>query len=131
MLKSIFLLVTIAMSASSAVKVEKTAYRGWPNCYRISNGTVELIVTGDVGPRIIRYGFAGGQNLFKEFDEQMGKTGEADWQARGGHRLWISPEDKVKTYAPDNRPVRIKVLADGVEATEPVEPLTGLEKTIT
>jgi hypothetical protein len=131
MLKSIFLLLTIAMSASSAVKVEKTAYRGWPNCYRISNGTVELIVTGDVGPRIIRYGFAGGQNLFKEFDEQMGKTGEADWQARGGHRLWISPEDKVKTYAPDNRPVRIKVLADGVEATEPVEPLTGLEKTIT
>lgn len=131
MLKSTTLLLAIVMTASSAVKVEKTAYGGWPTCYRISNGTVELIVTGDVGPRVIRYSFVGGQNIFKEFAAQIGKSGEPDWQARGGHRLWISPEDKVKTYAPDNGPVHIRVLPDGVEATEPVEPLTGLEKRIT
>jgi hypothetical protein len=131
MLKSTTLLLAITMTASAAVKIEKTAYRGWPNCYRISNGAVELIVTGDVGPRVIRYAFAGGQNIFKEFAEQMGKSGETEWQARGGHRLWISPEDRVKSYAPDNGPVHIRVLEDGVESTEPVEPLTGLEKRIT
>jgi hypothetical protein len=57
-------------AAFAAVKVEKTEYKGWPNCYRVSNGEIELIVTGDVGPRIIRFGFVGGQNLFKEFADQ-------------------------------------------------------------
>ena len=59
------------------------------------------------GPRVMRYGFAGGQNFFKEFAGQMGKTGEAEWQPRGGHRVWIAPEDPVKSYAPDNDAVAI------------------------
>jgi hypothetical protein len=112
------------------VTVERVAYGGWPNCYRISNGTVEAVVTGDVGPRVIRYGFCGGENFFKEFFEQLGRSGEAGWQPRGGHRIWIAPEDPVKSYAPDNGPVEIEVTADGVTATAPVEALTGIEKRI-
>jgi hypothetical protein len=134
MLKSMFktttILLAITMTATSALKIEKTNFRGWPNSYRISNGTVEVIVTGDVGPRVMRYAFIGGQNLFKEFAEQMGKSGEADWQARGGHRVWVAPEDRVKSYAPDNGPIHVEVKSDVLEATEPVEPLTGLEKKI-
>ena len=49
-----------------SVLIENTDFQGWPHSYRISNGTVEAIVTGDVGPRVMRYGFVGGQNLFKE-----------------------------------------------------------------
>ena len=86
MWKHVSVALIINMSLSAAVKIDKTQYRGWPNCYRISNGEVELVVTTDVGPRIIRYGFVGGQNMFKEFDEQMGEHGESSWQARGGHR---------------------------------------------
>jgi hypothetical protein len=48
-------LITSNMVAS--VKVEKTDYKGWPNSYRVSNGEIELIVTSEVGPRIIRFGF--------------------------------------------------------------------------
>lgn len=114
----------------AAVKVEKTAWQGWPNCYRIANGEVELIVTGDIGPRIMRYGFIGGQNLFKEFAEQLGKRGEPAFQLRGGHRLWKAPEDPVGSWAPDNVPVEVHVTAQGVVAREPVEPLTGLQKEI-
>jgi hypothetical protein len=110
--------------------IEKTNYHGWENSYRVSNGEVEAIVTGDVGPRIIRFGFVGEQNFFREFDEQLGRSGEADWQPRGGHRIWIAPEDRVASYAPDNGPVAIAVTSHGVVATEPVEPLTGLEKQI-
>jgi hypothetical protein len=110
--------------------IEKTNYHGWANSYRVSNGEVEAIVTGDVGPRIMRYGFVGGQNFFREFEDQLGRAGEPDWQARGGHRLWVAPEDPVKSYAPDNGPVNVVPLDDGVVATEPVEPLTGLEKRI-
>jgi hypothetical protein len=110
--------------------IEKTNYHGWTNSYRVSNGEVEAIVTGDVGPRIMRFGFVGGQNFFREFDGQLGRSGEPDWQPRGGHRIWAAPEDPIRTYAPDNCPVAIEVVADGVVATEPVEPLTGLEKQI-
>jgi hypothetical protein len=78
----------ITMRADAAVKVEKTEYKGWANCYWITNGEVELIVTGDVGPRIIRFGFVGGQNLFKEFPEQLGKSGGEKFQLRGGDRVW-------------------------------------------
>jgi hypothetical protein len=118
------------MTVSAAVKVEKTEYKGWPNCYRISNGEVDLIVTTDVGPRVIRFGFVGGQNVFKEFADQLGKTGEKQWAARGGHRIWIAPEHVKDTYALDNAPVKVDIKGDTVTLTQPVEPETGLEKQI-
>lgn len=111
--------------------IEKTGYKGWPNTYRISNGEVELFLTSDVGPRIMRYAFVNGPNLFKEFSETLGKSGEEKWQLRGGHRLWVAPEDPIRTYQPDNGPVDIEVFGDGVRATQPVERITGLEKQVT
>jgi len=129
--RTLLLTLTTILSASAAVKIEKTQYRGWPNCYRISNGDVDLIVTTDVGPRVIRYGFSGGPNLFKEFDEQMGKSGEATWQARGGHRIWIAPEDPVLSYALDNSPISATIKGDVIELTGKVEKETGLEKRMT
>jgi hypothetical protein len=118
------------MSVQAAVKVDKVEYKGWHNCYRVSNGEIEAIVTGDVGPRIIRFGFVGGQNLFKEYAEQLGKSGEATFQLRGGSRVWKAPEDPVATWAPDNVAVNIKVTSTGLIATAPVEPLTKLQKEI-
>jgi len=112
------------------VTIETIEYGGWRNCRRISNGTVEAVMTGDVGPRVMRYGFCGGRNFFREFADQMGRSGESEWVARGGHRIWIAPEDRVRSYAPDNCAVRIEETADGVVATGPVEPSTGLEKQI-
>lgn len=120
----------VAVSTNATVKVEKTEYKGWKDCYRITNGEVEAIVTGDVGPRVIRFGFVGGQNLFKEFSDQLGKSGEAEFQLRGGDRVWKAPEDPVATWAPDNLPVEIQVTPTGVIAREPVEPLTKLQKEI-
>jgi hypothetical protein len=122
--------VMLTMNLNAAVKVEKVEYKGWHNCWRITNGDVELIVTGDVGPRIIRYGFANDQNLFKEFPEQLGKSGEKDFQLRGGDRVWKAPEDPVATWAPDNVPVEITVTPTGLIARAPVEPLTSLQKEI-
>jgi hypothetical protein len=124
------LLALTGMSIQAAVKVEKVEYKGWHNCYRVTNGEIEAIVTGDVGPRIIRFGFVGGQNMFKEYAEQLGKTGEAAFQLRGGSRVWKAPEDPVATWAPDNVPVNIKITPTGLIATAPIEPLTKLQKAI-
>lgn len=133
-MRSFFLLSVIglasALSVTAEVKVEKIEYKGWRNCYRVSNGEVELIVTGDVGPRIIRYGFIGGQNLFKEYPEQLGKSGEEKFQLRGGDRVWKAPEDPIATWAPDNVPVAITTTPNGLIAQAPVEPLTHLQKQI-
>ncbi len=115
---------------NAAVRVEKTEYKGWKNCYRITNGEIEAIVTGDVGPRIIRFALVGSQNLFKEFSDQLGKSGEEKFQLRGGHRVWKAPEDPVASWAPDNVPVEIQITAAGIIAREPVEPLTKLQKEI-
>jgi hypothetical protein len=133
MLRTVLLLLltilfTVTMNAE--VKVEKTEYKGWNNCYRVTNGEVELIVTSDVGPRIIRFGFVGGQNLFKEYADQLGKSGEEKFQGRGGSRVWKAPEDPVATWAPDNVPVEIKVTPTGLVARAPVEPLSMLQKEI-
>lgn len=130
MCKLTSILLFFTMSTFAAVKIGKTSYAGWPNCYRISNGEVELIVTSDIGPRIMRYGFAGGQNMFKEFADMLGKSGESSWQARGGHRLWVGPESMPMTYALDNGPVKIDVRGDVLEAIQPVEKETGLQKSM-
>lgn len=115
---------------NATVRVEKTEYKGWKNCYRVANEEVELIVTGDVGPRIIRFGFVGGQNLLKEYPDQLGKSGEEKFQLRGGSRVWKAPEDPIATWAPDNVPVEIKVTPTGLVARAPIEPLTQLQKEI-
>jgi hypothetical protein len=110
--------------------MEKVAYGGWPNCIRVSNGEVELVATTDVGPRIIRFGFVGGENLLKEYPDQLGKSGGDRWRIYGGHRLWHAPEEKPRTYALDNGPVS-HAIEDGVLALmQPVEPETGIRKTM-
>jgi hypothetical protein len=117
------------MTAATGVKIEKTSYEGWPNCYRVSNAEVELIVTSDVGPRIMRYAFPGGQNILKEYEEQLGKSGETEYRLRGGHRLWVAPELLRTSWALDNGPVNITVEGDTLHARQPVDS-AGLEKVI-
>src|SRR5260370_10857831 len=84
----------------SQVKTEKMNYKGWPNSYRVSNRQIEVVVTGDVGPRIIRFGFIGGQNLLKEIFEQLGESGGKEVPFRGGDRAWKEPEETIPTPAP-------------------------------
>lgn len=108
--------------------MEKISYGGWQNCWRLSNGLVELVVTGDVGPRIIRFGFVGGPNEFKEYDSMLGSTGGQDWRIYGGHRLWHAPEAKPRTYYPDNVPVKVEEKGRVVRVIQPREETTGIEK---
>lgn len=111
-------------------RLEPVAYGGWPNCLRLSNGQVELIATLDVGPRIIRFGTVGGQNVFKEFPDQLGRTEGSEWLSFGGHRLWHAPEVYPRTYAPDFDPVRYQWNDTRLTLSPPVEKRTGLRKEI-
>lgn len=116
-------------AAAKDVTVEKTDYKGWRNNLKIGNGDAELIVTLDVGPRVISYKLADGANVFKNYDEMMGKTGESEWMIRGGHRLWVAPEDPERTYALDNDMVEYKELGPGrVKFTPKAEAAFGIRK---
>lgn len=111
--------------------VEKVEYHGWKNNLRMSNGEVELVVTLDVGPRVMSYRLADGKNVFKNYDAMLGKSGETEWKIRGGHRLWAAPEDPARTYYPDNGPVAHKELGPGnVRFTPAPETAVGLQKEI-
>ena len=118
------------MNSFSAVRMQKVAYAGWPNCIQVSNGQIELTATTDVGPRIIRFGFVGGPNLFSEVPEHLGKTGGDEWKSYGGHRLWHAPEVMPRSYVPDNS--SIEHVWDGrtLKLIQPVEASTGLQKEI-
>jgi hypothetical protein len=111
--------------------VERVEFKGWKDNLRLDNGEVELIVTLEVGPRILDYRLKDGHNVLKQYAEQMGKSGEKDWQIRGGHRLWTSPEDLTRTYAPDNRPVACREVSPGlVRVTPPADGEYGVQKEI-
>ena len=92
--------------------VDYVPFGGWPNNLRIANDRAELIITLDVGPRVISYRTAGGDNVFKTFDAQLGGRGESEWKSRGGHRFWLAPEHPVLSYLPDNEPVQHVVISD-------------------
>jgi hypothetical protein len=111
--------------------IDIVAFNGWQNNLRLSNGTVELIITLDVGPRILSYKKSGGFNPLKIFENQSGTVGEPVWRNRGGHRLWIAPEHKVQTYIPDNAPVAWEQLGElQVRLTPLPETSNGFQKQI-
>lgn len=118
------------MAFLSKVLVEKVSYKGWENCIKLSNGVVELIVTIDVGPRLISFAFNGGENEFCEVENQVGTTGGDDWKIYGGHRLWHSPEAKPRCYEPDNAPVKWKKKKNGIILIQNMEPWTQIKKEI-
>ncbi|MDF2922846.1 MAG: hypothetical protein K0R57_1760 [Paenibacillaceae bacterium] len=119
-----------------AVTVKTIAYDGWGSCVEISNGIVDIVATLDLGPRIIRYGFTGESNMFKEDRDRSisnpvnfgGK--EDNWYIYGGHRLWTSPEGNPRSYYPDNEAVSWRATESGVVLTPPEEKWTQLQKEI-
>lgn len=110
------------------IKVAKISYGGWDNCIQITNDIVDLVVTTDVGPRIIRYGFIGRENMMCEVESTLGLSGGDEWRVYGGHRLWHSPELKTRTYEPDNKPVAWEEISEGIKTMQDVEPLTKIWK---
>ena len=112
------------------MKSTLTDYAGYP-CLKLDNGAVSVWLISSAGPRIIGFSLSGGDNVLAVLpDLALPTTGDQVYRLRGGHRLWHSPEDRVRTYVPDDRPPVIAEIENGVRATQAVESLTGIEKHI-
>lgn len=129
-LAALALMATVPGAGAPQVKVDKIPYFNQPNCYKLFNGVVEVIVTSDIGPRVICYRFAGGENILAELGpDAVVKTELGDWHPWGGHRLWHAPEVLPRTYFPDDGPVAVQVVGtDSIRLTQPVEAATHIQK---
>jgi hypothetical protein len=114
-------------SAAAQVKLDKVACFDQPDCDRLSNGTVEVVVPTTFGPRIARYGFVGQENVLGEAPGGS-VTDLGDWKPRGGHRLWHAPEGSPRSYSPDNAPVEREVSGSTIRLRQAVEPKVGIQK---
>lgn len=112
------------------MELKTITYKGLENCLSLSNGTVELIITTDVGPRVLFYGYVEGQNFFCNFDDQIKNIIPDTWQSYGGHRLWHAPEVSPRTYYPDNDPVKYDWDGKILTLRSVVEKINGIEKQI-
>jgi hypothetical protein len=113
------------------MKRTTTRFAGY-DCVKLENDALALWVTQSVGPRIIGFALQGGDDLFVKLpDLTLPCPGEKDYSLRGGHRLWYAPEDPPRTYLPDDDPVAIAEVENGVLVTQPVEKQTGIQKSLT
>jgi hypothetical protein len=107
--------------------IQEISY-AWTRNLRIQGPTTELIITIEVGPRILRYAFHDERNVFVELPEQLGRSGEKEWMIRGGHRFWTAPE-AAHSYELDNGPVAWKKLGEAaVEIAQPASKAFGFQK---
>lgn len=107
------------------------SYKNYGRCVKVTNGIIEAYVTVDVGPRIIRFAFVGGENiLYNDLDRSSGKASPehdeyyykgAKWYSYGGHRLWVTPESSPETYYPDNDPVEYQYTDNGAVFNPPAQ----------
>ena len=111
--------------------MERVAYQGL-ECVELKNKVVRLLVTESVGPRILSFAFNDGENLLAELPNfQLECPGEGMISLRGGHRLWHAPEVQRRTYLPDDNPVAITPITNGLHVLQDTESKTGLQKSLT
>lgn len=135
-------MTTLAVSAAvqaGPLTITRTNYHGWDDAVRIDNGQAEVVVVPAIG-RIMRLGFAGGENVIWENRELDGRSPDgrqADWLNLGGDKAWPSPQADwvkytgcVKDWPPprgfDGLPATASVDGDTVILTHPVDVSYGL-----
>ena len=105
-------------------------YINYGRCLELSNGIIRLVVTLDVGPRVICYSFCDGENImFEDVNRVFSASGEdfdevyggGTWYIYGGHRLWTSPEGRPKSYYPDNEPIAYELTECGASFMPPMQ----------
>lgn len=110
--------------------VKKIKDKKYGRCIRIQNGSNEMLVTLDFGPRIISLKRSDGSNIMGEDVPTTMFVDSEQWKLIGGHRFWHGPEAFPRTYIPDNDAVGYEIYDDKVVFTQCDEKMTKLKKTI-
>ncbi len=106
------------------IEIKEISYKNFGKCLKISNGKIELIVSIDMGPRILSFALNGGENVlfndihrkYKEDNEAIKNYyGEDKVRYRyGGHKIITTPEIMPDSFYPDNKPVTYSIKNNSV-----------------
>jgi hypothetical protein len=101
---------------------------------RLDNGRCWLEVLAEAGPRIVRFGLAGGESILAETPEIGWETTFGRFELMGGHRVWFAPE-RAECSIPDSAGLTLGPLPDaafglGLRLIGQVQEQIGLRKTI-
>lgn len=119
--------------------VDSYAYYG--RCLQMENDCLTLLITVDVGPRIIYLAPKGGENLLynaKEgtridrspmYKQVFGE--DAEYHFYGGHRMWLAPQRLIHTESPDSVPVTVSEVENGVTLICPEATVIGFVSSMT
>lgn len=98
-------------------------------CVEIANEKLTLLASRSVGPRVLSLKYKNGDNLLAELPGiTLDCPGVGPFHLYGGHRLWYAPEEPRITYLPDDNPVSVEAMENGVHITQDVETQTSLRK---
>ena len=119
------------------ITVREVKYKNYGKCVAISNDYMEVFVTVDIGPRIIKCNLKDRENMmFEDVERQFSNDVSSvfgsgrTWYTYGGHRVWLSPEQFPETYYPDNDMVLYSAFANGAEFIAPEQKITGIQITL-
>lgn len=119
-----------------SVNIREIEFENFGKCIEISNGKTDVVVTKEIGPRIIRVGLVGKENVMfndlnrenitehNDMEKHYGKG--AKWINYGGHRLWVSPESMPETYFPDDKSVEVEFVENGAMFIQQPQPMNGV-----
>lgn len=118
---------------------EIESFKDYGKCVEITNGVISALVTVEVGPRIISFGYVGSQNFMNS--DRVGLGGKPmdkpytdffgdgrRWENFGGHRIWLSPESYPETYTPDDKPCKWDITENGAVFTYAEDTEIGVAK---
>ena len=107
-------------------------YNGLGRAIFIANNQYELVVTLDVGPRILWFSVLDGDNMLADNVQETETLPDgSEWRLYGGHRIWHSPEQFPRTYLSDSHPVeKYELNDDGIIIHQQTEPGTQIQKSL-
>lgn len=110
--------------------METVELEGFGQCVRLANADVELLITLELGPRIMGYRFLDGENVMGEFADRQIETEIGVFSIYGGHRLWIAPENWPVTYSADDAAVEVFGEGNMLTLVQQDEPISKTRKSI-
>jgi hypothetical protein len=102
-------------------------FAGRPNNAELNYGPFRVVVTLDVGPRILSFSRDGGESPLRVYERHEGLMGGDEYRSYGGHRFWIAPEIAGRTTAQDNQPVEVTEDEEWTHFLAPVD-AAGMQK---
>lgn len=99
------------------MKIENSQYKSFGNVIKVTTDNYQLMITTDIGPRVIYFGDENYNLFYEDIDNNINFTNDfikekygedARWDIIGGHRLWKAPEFN-DTYSIDNKPYEYNI----------------------